>query len=88
MKFGFRLPEVVKNPGSFYLAFSPSSAFGICIHSSLPYSLSLLPPPHTTFTYIIGQTWTQPAKELERHPLLCVYVWPGGPLLRKKGKME
>lgn len=54
MKSGFRLPEVVKNPVSFYLAFPPSSAFGTSIPSSLPTPLSS--HPHTTFTYITGQT--------------------------------
>lgn len=54
MKSGFRLPEAVKNPVSFYLGFSPSSAFGIYI-PLLPLPTPFLPPPHTTFTYIIGQ---------------------------------
>lgn len=45
MKSGFRLPEVVKNPVSFYLAFPPSSAFGTSMHSSLSIP-SLLSPTH------------------------------------------
>lgn len=80
MKFGFRLPEVVKNPGSFYLAFSPSSAFGICIHSSLPYSLSpSTPTHHFDLHHWAGMDAT--SKGAGKAPFtLCV----GGPLLRRK----
>lgn len=46
MKSGFRLPEAVKNPVSFYLAFSPSSAFGIYIPLFPPYSFPPTPTYH------------------------------------------
>lgn len=48
MKSAFRFPEV-KKPASFYLAFSPSSAFGIYI-LFFPPLLSLSSHPHIPFS--------------------------------------